>query len=156
MTTARFAQIDTRLYTTDFDYRWGGYDEDDYAPHPHDNSLVTFRGHRVLRTLIRCHFSPPNSTNSRYVYSGSEDGKIYVYNMDATLAGKVDVYTATKDTRPSDGAVRFHRFHGGNPGSHASSWRTCVRDASWHPNAPVIAGKLAQMLALCWVSAKQF
>jgi WD repeat-containing protein 23 len=148
MTTARFAQIDTRLYTTNFDYRWGGYDEDDYAPHPHDNSLVTFRGHRVLRTLIRCHFSPPNSTNSRYVYSGSEDGKVYVYNMDATLVGKVDVFAATKDTRPSDGAVRFHRFHGGDPGSHASSWRTCVRDASWHPNAPLIAGKFSQIIDL--------
>jgi WD repeat-containing protein 23 len=148
MTTAQFAQINPRRYTTNFDYRWGGYDEDDYDLHPYDNSLVTFRGHRVLRTLIRCHFSPPNSTNSRYVYSGSEDGKVYVYNMDATLAGKIDVFAATKYTRPSDGAVRFHRFHGGDPGSHASSWRTCVRDASWHPNAPVIAGKFTQMLAL--------
>ena len=81
---------------------------------------------------------------------------VYVYNMDATVAGKVDVFTATKDTRPSDGAVRFHRFHGGDPGSHASSWRTCVRDASWHPNAPVIAGRLARILTLlCWISAKQ-
>ena len=155
MTTARFAEIDTRLYTTGFDYRRGEYNDDDYVPHPHDNSLVTFRGHKVLRTLIRCHFSPPNSTNSRYVYSGSEDGKVYVYNMDATLAGEVNVLAATKDTRPSDGAIRFHRFHGGYPGSNASSWRTCIRDASWHPNAPVIAGMLARIpTPLCWVSAK--
>jgi len=47
-----------------FDYRWGEYDEDDWYADPHDNSLVTFRGHRVLRTLIRCHFSPAASTNS--------------------------------------------------------------------------------------------
>lgn len=124
-----------------FDYRWGDYDDDDWFKHPNDNSLVTFRGHRVLRTLIRCHFSPPGSTNSRYVYSGSEDGKVYVWNMDATLAGTVDVYGATLDTRP------HHRGYGGMMGgwnddedySH-SRWKTCVRDASWHPNAPMIVG----------------
>ncbi|RQM06663.1 hypothetical protein DH86_00001302 [Scytalidium sp. 3C] len=73
-----------------FDYRWGTYDEDDWYQDPNDNSLVTFRGHSVLRTLIRCHFSPPGSSDSRYVYSGSEDGKVYIWNMDATLAGTID------------------------------------------------------------------
>src|SRR6266536_960230 len=83
-----------------FDYRWGSYDEHDWYQDEHDNSIVTFRGHKVLRTLIRCHFSPPGSTNSRYVYSGSENGKVYVWNMDATLAGTVDVFSATENTRP--------------------------------------------------------
>jgi WD repeat-containing protein 23 len=113
-----------------FDYRMGRYDEDDWYRHPNDNSLVTYRGHSVLQTLIRCHFSPPGSTNSRYVYSGSEDGKVYVWNMDATLAGKIDVYNATKDSRPP------HREFN----DPYSKWKTCVRDASWHPNAPVIVG----------------
>jgi len=138
MTTARFSEIDTRLYTTGFDYRWGAYDEDDYQRHPHDNSLVTFRGHKVLRTLIRCHFSPPGSTNSRYVYSGSEDGKVYVYNLDATLAGKVDVLAATKDSRPYDMGSMMGTYHYDDD-DRQSRWKTCVRDASWHPNAPVIA-----------------
>lgn len=138
MTTARFAQIDTRSYTSGFDYRWGEYDLDDWKPHPYDNSLVTFRSHRVLRTLIRCHFSPPGSTNSRYVYSGSEDGKVYIYNMDATLAGKIDVMEATRGSRPYDYPPRLHAYHDDQRRAH---WRTCVRDASWHPNAPVIAGK---------------
>jgi DDB1- and CUL4-associated factor 11 len=117
---------------TDFDYRWGMYDEDDWYRHPNDNSVVTFRGHRVLRTLIRCHFSPPGSTNSRYVYSGSEDGKVYIWNMDATLAGKVDVYAGTKNSRPPYGG---HDAMGAN-----MMWSTCVRDASWHPSAPMIVG----------------
>lgn len=146
MTTARFLDIDVQSYTTGFDYRMGDYVEDDYAPHPHDNSLVTFRGHKVLRTLIRCHFSPPGSTNSRYVYSGSADGKVYIYNLDATLAAKVDVFDATKSSIPhGDGMPRHPRFFGGDQirGSH---WRTCVRDASWHPTAPVIAGKLTGFL----------
>jgi WD repeat-containing protein 23 len=116
-----------------FDYRWEEYDEDDWYPDPHDNSVVAFRGHKVLRTLIRCHFSPPGSTNSRYVYSGSEDGKVYVYNMDATLAGKIDVYGATKNSRPYQG------YHGLDwDDGRGDRWRTCVRDASWHPSAPMI------------------
>ncbi|KAI6711039.1 WD domain-containing protein [Diplocarpon mali] len=116
-----------------FEYRWGSYDPDDWYQDPYDNSVVTFRGHRVLRTLIRCHFSPPTSTNSRYVYSGSEDGKVYIYNMDATLAGKVDVYATTRETRPRGG----HNLWDGDEDIHAP-WKTCVRDASWHPNAPMI------------------
>ncbi|KAF2022172.1 WD40 repeat-like protein [Aaosphaeria arxii CBS 175.79] len=130
--------IDPYDYTTQFEYRSHAYDENTYKPHPHDTSLVTFRGHKVLKTLIRCHFAPPGSTDSRYVYSGSYDGKVYVWNMDATLAGTVDVLQATKNSRPRDSRSLadtydfFHRDGGG-------SWMTCVRDASWHPNAPIIA-----------------
>ena len=137
MTTARFDSIDFREYSTayDFDYRWDPYPED-YYPHPYDCSVVTFRGHRVLRTLIRCHFSPPCSTNSRYVYTGSQDGKVYIYNMDATLAGTVDVGDATYKSPVNryDPAVCQHSMS-------RRQWETCVRDVSWHPNAPVLAGK---------------
>lgn len=41
-------------------------------------SVMIYRGHRVLRTLIRCHFSPMETTGSNYVYTGSSDGKIHV------------------------------------------------------------------------------
>ncbi|RDW77419.1 hypothetical protein BP6252_05472 [Coleophoma cylindrospora] len=127
----------SRRIESHFDYRWGTYDDDDWYAHPNDNSVVTFRGgHRILRTLIRCHFSPPDSTNSRYVYTGSENGKVYIYNLDATLAGIVDVYGATKDTRPMHD---FMRGYDDDEDITHSRWRTCVRDASWHPNAPIIA-----------------
>lgn len=138
MTTAEFDKIDPRRYTTGFDYRFMSYSEEDYEPHPHDCSIVTFRGHRVLKTLIRCHFSPPGSTNSRYVYSGSEDGKVYIYNLDATLAGTIDVGQATVDSRPQDQDIFATTYE---MRSGELRWRTCVRDASWHPNAPVLAGK---------------
>lgn len=39
---------------------------------------MTYRGHSVLRTLIRCHFSPTETTGAQYLYSGSADGKIHV------------------------------------------------------------------------------
>ncbi|KAM0209794.1 hypothetical protein ACHAQI_006258 [Fusarium lateritium] len=134
MSTDRYTELDpTRTVSTSgFDYRGGVYDDEDWDVHPHDNSLVTFRGHKVLRTLIRCHFSPPASTNSRYVYSGSTDGKVYIWNMDASLAGVVDVKKATSRTRQMDNRHRFYHFD--DPGN----WGTCVRDASWHPTAPLL------------------
>ena len=142
MPTEKASQLDPRRYTTSFDYRFMTYDEKNNDPHPHDCSLVTFRGHRVLKTLIRCHFSPPGSTNSRYVYSGSEDGGVYIYNMDATLAGKVDVNQATHHSRPRDPDL-YHSTYEPEGGRSRGEWKTCVRDASWHPNAPIIAGKIA-------------
>ncbi|KAG9688657.1 WD40 repeat-like protein, partial [Aureobasidium melanogenum] len=136
MSTERFDKIDPEEHTTGFDYRFAPYDEEEYEAHPHDCSLVTFRGHKVLKTLIRCHFSPPGSTDGRYVYSGSHDGSVYIWNMDATIAGKIDVLEATRNSRPERDERYVDRWeHGGG----RSQWSTIVRDASWHPNAPVLA-----------------
>ena len=140
MSTDRFDEIDTTQYTTQFDYRFSDYDPLDYQPHPEDCSLVTFRGHRVLKTLIRCHFAPPQGSDSRYVYSGSQDGSVYIYNLDATLAGKVNVSSATRGCQ-SERRARNSRdedyvdFEFQRPTNGG-----CVRDASWHPYAPIIAG----------------
>jgi len=77
--------------------------------HPQDHSLMSYRGHRVFQTLIRAYFSPAHSTGQRYIYSGSYDGCIYVYDV---LTGKV--------------VRRFCGHH------------TVVRDCSWHPYLPEI------------------
>ncbi|KXX80884.1 LEC14B protein [Madurella mycetomatis] len=136
MSTTRFRELDPTSFTRsrdfDYDYRWQDYHDYQWFQHPHDNSLVTFRGHKVQRTLIRCHFSPPNSTNSRYVYSGSYDGHVYVWNLDATLAAKIDVRSATKtDVRTRQ--EQRHRLRYRN----ISGWEALVRDVGWHPNAPI-------------------
>ncbi|KAL8839060.1 MAG: hypothetical protein Q9170_001896 [Blastenia crenularia] len=138
MSTEKASKHDPARYSTGFDYRFMAYSENEYEPHPQDCSLVTFRGHRVLKTLIRCHFSPPGSTDSRYVYSGSEDGSVYIYNMDATLAGKLDVNKATLHSRPKDPDYYPSQYEMRN-NRDPDAWKTCVRDASWHPNAPVVA-----------------
>ncbi|KAJ5153246.1 LEC14B protein [Penicillium canariense] len=135
MSAAKADTIDYNSYSTEFDYRFEEYPEAHREAHPDDHSVVTFRGHSVLKTLIRCHFSPPGSTNSRYVYTGSEDGQVYVYNMDATLAGTIDVGTATLNSRPRGPDTLSNVWEMGGD----MMWRTCVRDASWHPNAPILA-----------------
>lgn len=137
MSTEESSKIDYRRYTRGFDYRFMNYSEVGYEPHPYDCSLVTYRGHSVLKTLIRCHFSPPNSTNSRYVYSGSEDGTVHIYNLDATLAGKINVTDATRNSRPRDPDMYSPDYDFDTRSNGA--WKTCVRDVSWHPNAPIIA-----------------
>lgn len=50
-----------------------------------DKSVMTFWGHRVHLTLIRCHFSPMYGTGQRYIYTGSYDGRVYIYD---TISGQ--------------------------------------------------------------------
>jgi DDB1- and CUL4-associated factor 11 len=64
-----------------FDYRWMDYTYKVHPNHPMDNSVMTFRGHTVLQTLIRCHFSPLETTGQRYLYSGSGDGSVYIFDI---------------------------------------------------------------------------
>lgn len=90
----------------------------------------------MLKTLIRCHFSPALSTDQRYVYSGSHDGRVYIWNLDGTIEGVINVLAATKNSRPASDE-RFadgYDYYG-----RTGTWQTIVRDCSWHPSAPVIA-----------------
>lgn len=122
VTASAFDQMNINDYTSNFDYRFTPYDEDDYVPNPNDCSVVTFRGHSVLKTLIRCHFSPPGSTNSRYVYSGSEDGNVWIWNIDGTVKDKINVGEATRGSRPRqpDGLTHGYELHN----RHGSGWKT--------------------------------
>ncbi|XP_022760457.1 LEC14B homolog isoform X3 [Durio zibethinus] len=99
-----------RLRFSDWDYRWMDYPTRARAlKHLHDQSLATYKGHSVLRTLIRCYFSPAYSTGQKYIYTGSSDGSLYIYDL---------------VTR----ALVARRHHHKAP----------VRDCSWHPFYPMI------------------
>jgi WD repeat-containing protein 23 len=94
----------------EWDYRWM-----DYPPqarelkHPGDQSVATYRGHSVLRTLIRCYFSPAHSTGQKYIYTGSHDSSVYIYDIvSGSQVGKLQYHSST------------------------------VRDCSWNPNYPML------------------
>ncbi|KAA8543185.1 hypothetical protein F0562_021320 [Nyssa sinensis] len=95
-------------------YEWD-YRSMDYPPqlrnskHPFDQSLATYKGHSVLRTLIRCYFSPAYSTGQKYIYTGSHDSCIYIYDM------------------VSGAQVARLEHH-----------KSTVRDCSWHPTYPML------------------
>ncbi|XP_050237416.1 LEC14B protein isoform X2 [Mercurialis annua] len=98
------------LRNYEWDYRWM-----DYPPqakdlkHPGDQSVATYRGHSVLRTLIRCYFSPTYSTGQKYIYTGSHDSCIYIYDL---VSGE---------------QVAVLKHH-----------KSPVRDCSWHPDYPML------------------
>ncbi|XP_031479461.1 LEC14B protein isoform X1 [Nymphaea colorata] len=111
-----------RMRYTEWDYRWMDYPT--YCrklKHPNDQSLATYKGHQVLRTLIRCYFSPVSSTGQKYIYTGSHDGCIYIYDV------------ITGDT------VSKLVYHS-----------STVRDCSWHPFFPMLVSSSWDNVLACW------
>ncbi|GAA5860452.1 hypothetical protein JCM8547_000307 [Rhodosporidiobolus lusitaniae] len=139
-------RLDRKFYGIDsFDYRGSRYAKPSYQKHPHDNSIMTYRGHSVLRTLIRCHWSPVLTTNQQYVYSGSAEGRVHIYALDGTTAAVLDRATthplmhgrSGEYNDPSDLALRSTRR---KPKGFMSS---TVRDVSWHPTQ-------SQLMSTAW------
>lgn len=74
------------------------------------------------------------------MYSGSANGKIPIYNLDATCAGIVDVQqAATNNKRRETGIPRRY-------GGWSRRVNVCVRDVSWHPHAPILAGMFSSVV----------
>ncbi|TSK98380.1 DDB1- and CUL4-associated factor 11 [Bagarius yarrelli] len=98
----------SRLAVTqqNWDYRWQQVPQRALKRHKltGDTSVMTYRGHGVLHTLIRCRFSPEFSTGQKFIYSGCSTGKIIIYDV---LTGQVVTRLTGHDA--------------------------CVRDVSWHP-----------------------
>ncbi|GER30184.1 transducin family protein / WD-40 repeat family protein [Striga asiatica] len=94
----------------EWDYRWMEYPQQaKNLRHHADLSLATYRGHSVLRTLVRCYFSPAYSTGQKYIYTGSADSSVYVYDvLSGDQVAKLD----------------YHE--------------DVVRDCNWHPHFPMI------------------
>lgn len=99
-----------RFRRSDWDYRYMDYPPERLPmKHPNDQSVFTYRGHSVLRTLIRCYFSPMESTGQKYIYTGSTDACVYIYDLaSGSLVAKLD--------------------HHESP----------VRDCCWHPHYPIL------------------
>lgn len=66
----------------------------------------------MCHTLIRAYFSPMHTTGGRYVYTGSAEGAVHVYDM---LTGQ----------QVEGSPLYLHR--------------KLVRDVNWHPYEPVMA-----------------
>ena len=129
--TEKAETIDPLQWSSGWDYRYPPYKESRRRGNPHDCSLVTFKGHKVVSTLIRCHFSPPGSTDGRYVYSGSTDGCVWVWNMDGSVRATLQTSVASGQSYNYDdedifGTTRSQRI---------------IRDVSWHPYAPILASE---------------
>ena len=110
------------------------------SKHPNDCSVTTYTGHRVLKTLIRCHFSPPSSTGQQYLYSGSEDGRIHIWNLDGTIARVIDVgqvLSSKVNERPVPDDLGWG-FQSLGRARRRTGITALVRDVSWHPYEGVL------------------
>ncbi|EUC63840.1 WD domain, G-beta repeat protein [Rhizoctonia solani AG-3 Rhs1AP] len=123
-----------RYGQSDYDYRYGSYKKPKRLAHPQDCSVMTYRGHSVFRTLIRCHFSPAETTGQAYIYSGSTDGKVYIWSLDGRIVQTLDrtqTLPITFDPREPDLPLR--------PTAHRSRHNDMtIRDCSWHPREPAL------------------
>ena len=136
--------------------RRGVYLKPRVLAHPKDCSVMTYRGHAVLKTLIRCYFSPAETTGGQYIYSGSYDGKIHVsisitsevtklltleyggakvWSLDGTTVQVLDrsqtLPMACDPSGPEPDESTGHQLRGGGNN------RVCVRDVSWHPQVRI-------------------
>lgn len=93
-----------------------------------DHSLMTFRGHRVARTLIQAVFSPLELTGGRYVVCGSAGGKVYVYDtLTGAAAGERERHTHTQGGGRGTGGVEV------KPSEVLSFHVDCTRTVAFAP-----------------------
>lgn len=66
-----------------------------------DTSVMTYRGHGVLHTLIRCRFSPEFTTGQRFIYSGCSTGKIISECFSVSVSDRSENVPVAKLTKIS-------------------------------------------------------
>lgn len=104
----------------DFDYRHMHYKKNSRR-HPLDESIADFKGHSVLQTLIRCDFSPLETTGQKYIYTGSASGSVFIYDVASQKkVSELELYAEDE------------------PGLYEETGKP-IRDVSWHPKYPLIA-----------------
>lgn len=106
------AKSKNHLCYGNWDYRWDEVPKRFYNPTKAlegDTSVMTYRGHRVQKSLIRAKFSPAATTGQRYIYTGCGTGRLIIYDA---LTGKIVQ------------AIESHR--------------DAVRDVAWHPHRPEV------------------
>ncbi|RZF48025.1 hypothetical protein LSTR_LSTR002091 [Laodelphax striatellus] len=124
--SSKDAQIEANkeLFRFEWDYRWQKVPRKlihGRSKLQGDTSLMTYRGHLVLQTLIRCHFSPAFTTGQSFIITGCATGQALVYD---TLTGEI--------VKEYDGHV------------------CCVRDVAWHPYRSEIVTTSWDNSIRCW------
>lgn len=97
-----------QLCYSNWDYRWDEVPKKFYNPSKTlegDTSIITYRGHRVQKSLLRAKFSPALTTGQRYIYTGCGTGRLIIY--DVLTGAMVEKIESHRDT---------------------------VRDVAWHPH----------------------
>ena len=103
--------------------------------HPQDAALQTYRGHHVLRTLMRARFSPMHSTGQAFIYTGSFNGSMHIYGA-CRVGAMVPASTGAVCECMRDASIRLMpgkstRVSGAcGPQQQLCLWRAGVVDGS--------------------------
>jgi WD repeat-containing protein 23 len=103
-----------------WDYRFMAY-PGRHLIHPSDSSLVTYSGHDVLLTHIRCGFSPAY-TGNRFVFNASASRGIHVYS----------------------------RHTGRLLNRMVLPFQSVIRECAWHPHQPLMVAATFNGHLLAW------
>lgn len=98
--------------------------------HPLDESVVTYSGAFVVKSLVRSEFSPCGG----YVASGSADGIVRVWKLNGTLATCLQSH---RSLQTSTVTPRDHSLDGAR-----ASLSSLIRDISWHPKTNSLASSM--------------
>ncbi|ETN70807.1 hypothetical protein RB195_007324 [Necator americanus] len=135
----RFSSEDTVRKTINcvrqqsWDYRWQPAPPTTCTPLKGDTSVVTFRGHSVLHTLVRAKFSP-SRTGRRYIYSGCARGEVVIYDLLANPS-----FGSNESDSTTNPVARRLPGHVG-----------VVRDVDWNPSCNEIATCAWDGLTAIW------
>ncbi|KAA8917818.1 hypothetical protein TRICI_000020 [Trichomonascus ciferrii] len=137
--------------STVYDYRLYRYPGPRALGRHEDRSLMTYFGHVVHQSLVRCHFSPSHSTGQQYITSGSADGCVYIWKLDGTLIRRL---------RPTSKITKGHEIRDNHEQHALRAFSMAdtndmyqlnainvnmIKEACWHPYEPVI-------YASAWIS----
>lgn len=95
---------------------------------PEDSSIMTYRGHRVKKTLIRAKFSPMETTGQRYIYTGCGTGRLIGEFMRSDNCGSALSLTQIRFISISVYDVLTGKIVNSN-----RAHKDIVRDVAWHP-----------------------
>ena len=108
-----------------YDYRYGLPNRRRAAPKLEgDSSIMTYTGHSVAQTLIRCKFSPFHSTGQRYIYTGSYGGSVVIYDV---LTGEM-----VKRLKGHSETVRDLDWHPYKDSLVTTGWDGVVLEWTWN------------------------
>lgn len=108
---------------------------------------MTYYGHSVLRTLIRCRFSPPDNTGQRYICTGDSTGRFIskypsVLRSASLIVSSHDSVHRVKCTYKAPLYIAYmfpfssfvvYDLLTGKLVRKIKGHTDCVRDVSWHP-----------------------
>lgn len=107
-----------------------------------DSSIMTYRGHRVKKTLIRAKFSPQETTGQRYIYTGCGTGRLigtysavsFLFRWQNVIRSIAFRYSSSSSSLSHSSFSAVYDVLTGKIVYSVRGHKDIVRDVAWHPS----------------------